>query len=131
MQKAPKGCSVLPEPSRGFAVDALCFGLVLLEQAQDDCADDAASRQSDDVHHSVVNDREDEDAAVGCAECAAEGHGQGTGQSRTNDAAGQDTQGVSRCIGNRTLGDEAQTHDIVDDTVAAFVGRPLLRAEGG
>ena len=109
----------------------LFFGAGLLEQAQDDCTHDAADRQSHTVHHGMVNDREDEDAAVRGAEGAAEGHGQRTGEGCADDTAGQDAQRVSRCVRDRALGDEAEAHDVVDDAVAALVGSPLPGAEGG
>ena len=71
----------------------LFFGAGLLEQAQDDRTHDAADRQSHTVHHGMVNDREDEDAAVRGAEGAAKGHGQRTGEGCTDDAAGRTRSG--------------------------------------
>ncbi len=79
----------------------------------------------------MVNDREDEDAAVRGAESATKGHGQRTREGCTDDTAGQDAQRVSGSVRDSALGDEAEAHDVVDDAVAALVGSPLLGAEGG
>ena len=68
---------------------------------------------------------------MGCAQCAAEGHGKSTGDGRADNAAGQNAQRVGCCIGNSALRHEAQTHDVVHDAVAALVRRPLAGAEGG
>ena len=69
-------------------------GAVLLEQAQDHSTHHAAHGQRHAVQSGVVHHGEHEDAAVGCPQAAAKDHGQGTGQGRTDDAAGQNAQRV-------------------------------------
>ena len=73
-----------------------------------------------------ANHREYEDTAVGCAQGAAEHHGERTGQRGADDAAGQDAQRVSGSIRDRALGDKAEAHNVVHDAVAALVGAPLF-----
>ena len=79
----------------------------------------------------MLHDREHKDAAVGCAQGAAEHHGQRTRQRRADGAAGDDPQRVGGGVRDRALGDEAEAHDIVDDAVAALIGGPLFGEEGG
>ena len=104
----------------------LCLSrLGLFDKAQDHCAQHAAHSQRHAVQRSVIHHREYEDAAVGCAQCAAEGHGERTGDCRADNAAGQNAQRVGCRIGDGTLRHEAQTHDVVHDAVAALFRRPL------
>ena len=67
---------------------------------------------------------------MGCAQGAAEHHGERTGQRGADDAAGQDAQRVSGSIRDRALGDKAEAHNVVHDAVAALVGAPLFGAKG-
>ena len=99
----------------------LCLdGLSLFDKAQDHCTQHTAHSQRHTVQHGVIHHREYEDATVGCAQCAAEGHGERTGDRRADNAAGQDAQRVGCCIRNSALGHEAQTHDVVHNAVAAL-----------
>lgn len=82
----------------------LCLSrLVLFDKTQDHCTQHTAHSQRHAVQRSVIHHREYEDAAVGCAQCAAEGHGQRTGDRRADNAAGQNAQRIGCCIGNSAL----------------------------
>ena len=48
-------------------------GLGLFDKAQDHCTQHTAHSQRHAVQRSVIHHREYEDAAVGCAQCTAEG----------------------------------------------------------
>ena len=93
----------------------LCLGgLGLFDKAQDHCTQHTAHSQRHAVQRSVIHHREYEDAAVGCAQCAAEGHGQRTGDRRTYNAAGQNAQRVGCCASS--------------SSIFSFVASPRLKA---
>ena len=63
----------------------LCLSrLGLFDKAQDHCAQHAAYSQRHTVQYGVIHHREHEDAAVRCAQCAAEGHRERTGDRRAD-----------------------------------------------
>lgn len=68
-----------------------------------------------------------EDAAVRRSQRAAECHGKTACRCRTDYARRNDSCRIRCGVGNCTLSDEAQSHDIVDRTVLAFfLGKPVL-----
>ena len=73
-----------------------------------------AHSQRHAVQRSVIHHREYEDAAVGCAQCAAEGHGERTGDRRAYNAAGQNAQRIGCCASS--------------SSIFSFVASPRLKA---
>ena len=61
--------------------------LGLFDKAQDHCAQHTAHSQRHAVQHGVIHHREYEDAAVGCAQCAAKGQTTQLGRTRSGSAA--------------------------------------------
>ena len=62
---------------------------------------------------------------------AVEEHGQAAGNGGAHDAGGDHAEGIACGVGDRALGDEAQTHDIVHEAVVALFRGPPPGEEGG
>ena len=100
------------------------FGNFLFKGSQKHCADDGADNQSNQVHQCVSNHRDDEDAAVGSHEGAAERHGERACHGGAHHTGREHMQWVGCREGDRALGDERQAHDEVHRA-----GFPLLLCE--
>ena len=115
---------------------AIFLGSVLfldgaLEYGEHEHADQRTDREREQVEQGLADGGHHEDAAVGRHERAAEQPGETARNSGAERAGGDDLERVGRCVGDRALGDEGETHYDVHNAVLALIRGPAVLEEDG